>query len=240
MVFFFFFKDNIESTIFETGVEDGTSTDNGAMSEEQIASCQVDGDIEKTAKSILDEHLRELDQAGVDHTINKVQECVDAWGEGCSSTDVLKMLKFAKIDPEVLKNDGQTRLEKINDVLSMISAHAEEVLKTTAEKDDELNQSMSNEKLACASDVEALTKKCEDDIKAIKDKLQNDIADREKTRDQNLNDLTSRKAVNETERAETLALKDAAIKYGDSLNSKISYLLEMLNPIQDDDTGGNQ
>lgn len=138
------FKDNIESTIFETGVEDGTSTDNGAMSEEQIASCQVDGDIEKTAKSILDEHLRELDQAGVDHTINKVQECVDAWGEGCSSTDVLKMLKFAKIDPEVLKNDGQTRLEKINDVLSMISAHAEEVLKTTAEKDDELNQSMSN------------------------------------------------------------------------------------------------
>ena len=227
------FMDDVRGVIFEDSAVDSTSanessTEETPISAEQLAGCEVDGDISQTVQNMFDEALKELDSAGTDRTIMKVQECMDTWGENCDPTVVLKMLKIAKVDPSVLQADGQARIGEINDLMDMVSVNSNQVIAETAKKADEISQNIDAEEKAYTTDVDALTKKCEEDIKALRDKLQSDISARGQLRDQRMQELASLKSENDKERDDAYALNNAVKQKGAEQIDYVSKLLAML------------
>ena len=222
------FMGNVRSAIFVETEDSATTTEKPIVSAEKLAGCEVEGNIDQTVQNMFDEALKELDESGADYTIKKVQECIDTWGEDCDSTVVLKMLRVAKIEPDVLKKDGESRVSKINGVMTLVASNAEEVFAETAKRAEEITQAINDEEMAYSTDVDALTKKCEADIKALREKLQSDISARGQLRDQKLQDLSTLKKENEQEKKDAQALKSAVEQKGNKLITYIQKLLTML------------
>lgn len=220
-------RESVEGAIFIS--EDSTPTEEPVMSEEQLAGCEVKGDANQTAQNLLSEALSELDKAGVDSTILKIQEILDTWGADCSSTIVLKTLKVARIAPEVLQQDGEARIKKINGVMSMVDSDAEQVFEKATQTEKDINQAINDEESAYTADVDALNKQCEEDIKALREKLQGDILARQQKRDDTLTALNSQKAENTKEKDEADALKSAVSRMG---TEQIDYINKLLGFLQ--------
>lgn len=235
--------ERFKGVIFEDSIVDSTSTNESSTGEtpistEQLAGCEVEGDINQTVQNMFDEALKELDSVGADRTIMKVQECIDTWGEDCDPTVVLKMLKIAKVEPSVLQADAQARINKIKALISAVNSDAENVYDETAKRADEISQDIDMEESSYAIGVDSLTKKCEEDIKALREQLQSDISARGQLRDQRLQELASLKAKNDKEREDAYALNNAVKQKGAEQIEYVSKLLAMLQTEQDE--GGTQ
>lgn len=244
------FLNNVNDAIFEDSTEDngsvekasenGTSTGEPDVSPEQLAKCEVAGDMRQTALNMFSEAVKDLDAAGTDNTIQKIQECMDTWGEDCNSSIVLKMLKIAKIQPDVLKKDGELRIEKINGVISMISSNTERVLAQTSQTSAQIDQALREEQSACDSDIKELEANCEKQIEALREQLKKDISAREDLCQQRLDEFSSRQAETSKRENDAKLLKEAVDKLGAESIESINKLLEMLKPQQDNNGGEEQ
>lgn len=200
------------------------------FSAEQFSSCSVDGDVEQTAQNMLDEAVKELDQASPEDTIFKVEDCLSIFGEDCDSSIVLKMLEtVAKKDPEVLIKDGKERILRINGIIQKVEADMHQTLETAKKAEQTIQQEIKKEEEEYSSDVEKLRMQCEADIKALRDKLAQDIQARSQIRDDHLEGLSSRQAENNSAKANAEALNREVVKLGSTQISRIERLLSKLN-----------
>lgn len=222
--------DRLTRRASEMMFEEGQSSEpQETFSAEQFDNCAVEGDIEQTAKNMLAEAVKDLDQANPEDTIFKVKDCLAIFGEDSDASMVLKMLRtVAKKDPEVLKKDGEARIAKINGVMQMVDAEMRQTLDESAQRGQEILKTMKEEETSYTSDVDVLTKQCDEDIKALRDKLAKDIEARGQTRDNHLEMLGRQQSENDAIKNQAEALNREVAKLGTTQVSQIEKLLDKL------------
>lgn len=193
----------------------------------QLPEGIVDENIQQTAQEILQEAVAGLDQA--EDTIYAVKDCIETMGEDSDPTIITKMItKVAKRDPEVLKQDGQERLKRIEKVVSDIKASSQKALEEATNREKQIVEAENASESSYTLDVSELNKKCEEDIMELRSKLQADITARGEQRDEELNTLKQQKEESKAEREKIESLNRAVIEIATKQQEEIKLYLNKL------------
>lgn len=202
-------------------VEEPT-TEEYALSAEQLDGCEVEGNMSETAQNMLKKAVEELDQANPENNISKVQDCIAILGEDCSPEVVRKMIQsLAKCDPDAIKKDGEARVAKITELLTVVAKNMEETLAEVTRRNDRISADENAEESSYDKDVQALNQQCEEDIQTIREKLQKDIEARAAQRDKRLEELKQQREENLREKYQAEELNREVNMRGSTLITKI-------------------
>lgn len=170
----------------------------------------VEEDIQKTAKEILQEAVAELDQLG--DTIYVVKDCIETLEQDADSTTITKMvIRVAKKDPNVLKQDGENRLKRLETVVKEVTDNSQKALEKANELEKQIREAETVAESSYTSDVSTLNQQCEERIKELRLKLQEDIEARGEQREKELSSLKQQKEESRAERRKIEALTQAVI-----------------------------
>lgn len=212
-----------ESEEVEEPIEQVAETSSELRIPEEI----VEEDIQNTANEILQEAVAELDRTG--DTIYAVRDCIETMGQDSEPAMITKMItKVAKKNPEVLKQDGENRLSRIQKVVNDVKVSSQKALEEATNREMQIREAENASETSYTFDVSTLKKQCEDDIMQLRLKLQSDIEAREKKRDMELESLRKEKEEGKAERAKIEALNRAVIGTATKKQEEIKLYLSKL------------
>lgn len=187
----------------------------------------VDENIQQTAEEILQEAVAELDQ--VEDTIYAVKDCIETMGQDSDPAIITKMItKVAKLNPEILKQDGENRLTKIEEAVNEVKASSQKALEEATNYEKQIREAENESESSYTSDVSELNSRCEEEIMQLRLKLQEDIEARGKRRDQELENLRKQKEESKAERSKIEALRLAVEENAARKQAEIELYLSKL------------
>lgn len=193
----------------------------------QLPENIVDEDIQQTAKEILQEAVAELNQ--VEDTIYVVKDCIETMEQEPDSTIITKMvINVAKKNPNVLKQDGENRLKKLETVVNDVKSTSKKALEEASNLEIQIREAETIAESSYTSDVSTLNQKCEERIKELRLKLKEDIEARGEQRDKELSSLKQQKEESKAERRKIEALTQAVIENAAKQQAEIELYLSKL------------
>ncbi len=199
-----------------------------ALSPEQVEACTVDGDAESMAQSLLDEALSQVTSSEED-TIFKVEDCLPFVGTDPSPENVCRMLKqVAGKNPDVLAQDGKSRISAISSLKETISAQTETAVKETTDEDERLMARERDVTTAYSENCESARRTCEEKIKALRDELEETIRELGRQKESSLEAISNERSENAKKREEAQNLSRAVNNLADSKIQEISRLLSYI------------
>lgn len=187
----------------------------------------VEEEIQQMANEILQEAVAELNQSN--DTIYAVKDCIETMGQDAEAGIITKMvIKVAKKDPEVLRRDGQTRIELIEKVVKDIKASSQKAIEEATEREKQIRETENKSESSYTFDVSELNRQCEEEIMQLRLKLQENIEAREKQRDEELGNCRQQREKSKAETNKIEALTRAVTEYATKQQAEIKLYLSKL------------